>query len=60
MPRKKLELELMSKKEVAQAFKVSERTVDVWVTKGKFPAPVKVFGRPRWRVEDLKRVTKRD
>lgn len=45
--------ELMTKKQVAAAFSVHRHTVERWVKAGRFPAPVQVFGQPRWKKEDV-------
>lgn len=40
---------LMTIKDLAEAFSVTERTIDNWVASGKFPAPVTVGSRlKRW------------
>ena len=47
--------ELMTKKQVAALTGVNVSTVDRHVKAGRFPAPTYVFGRPRWRREDVER-----
>jgi predicted DNA-binding transcriptional regulator AlpA len=33
---------MMTKREIATAFRVSERTVDAWVAQGLLPSPIKL------------------
>ena len=49
---------LLSKKEVARALSVTTRTVSNWVSKGHFPAPAIILGRPRWKTEDVEQYIK--
>jgi excisionase family DNA binding protein len=44
---------LMTKREVAQFFGVSKRTVDRWLLDGKLPKATKRFGLKRWEYERI-------
>lgn len=47
--------ELMTGKQVAEAFGISRWTLQDWRRKPGFPAPVQTPGRPRWRKVDVRR-----
>lgn len=46
-------IRLLSVKQVAAMLSISISTLYVWVGKGRFPAPAKILGRPRWKEEDV-------
>ena len=48
-------MELMSKQEVVAEFKISERTLEMWVFAGKFPQAVRIGKRAFWTREALQR-----
>lgn len=48
-------IELLTKKQVADALKIHIDTVYRWVKAGRFPAPAMIGGRPRWRAEDIQK-----
>lgn len=45
--------ELATKKEVAKWAFCSTRQIEILVSKGTFPAPVRIGKAPRWRRSDL-------
>lgn len=45
--------ELYTKKQVAALFQVHRHTIERRVAAGKFPPPIQVLGRMRWRKEDI-------
>lgn len=44
---------LLSVKELAYFFAVSESTIYVWRKKGLLPDPLKRFGHPRWDLSEI-------
>ena len=49
----------MTKREVAQFFGVSKRTIDRWLQDGKLPSARKRFGLKRWEYERIAALRKR-
>lgn len=47
-------IKMMTRKEVAAMLRVTPMTLYTWVRKGKFPAPAKILGYPRWKESDVR------
>lgn len=48
-----MQIELMSRKQVAAALSVSVKTLLRRVARGEFPPPALILGMERWRKEDV-------
>ncbi len=48
-----VDLELLTKSELAKAFKVSGRQVEGLVKSGRLPKPIRLGSHPRWRRSEL-------
>lgn len=48
-------VEVMTIQQVADAMRVTTKTIYNWVRKGAFPRPALILGRPRWRKIDVER-----
>jgi hypothetical protein len=44
---------LISKRQVAEHFRVSMHTIDCWLHDGKLPEPKKTFPRQKWDYNEL-------
>jgi predicted site-specific integrase-resolvase len=51
-----MEQELFTRKQVAEIFQVTPRSVMIWQKKGKIKASLFVNGRPRYTIEEIQRI----
>lgn len=51
--KEEINMQYLSDKNISQRYQIARSTVWLWTQQGRFPKPVKLNGRTRWKLADL-------